>query len=76
MPVLTAGKTVPKHPAPLDGCDMLIPGKTLLVMEYMASGNLWDNLHQDTSNELRWWKRFVASSQIFFGNVGLCLSRS
>ncbi|KAK9832254.1 hypothetical protein WJX74_004295 [Apatococcus lobatus] len=32
-------------------------GNTLLVMEYMVNGNLWDNLQHDSCNEFRWYSR-------------------
>ncbi len=32
-------------------------GSTVLVMEYMANGNLWENLQDDCNNELRWRAR-------------------
>ncbi|KAK9822285.1 hypothetical protein WJX74_002973 [Apatococcus lobatus] len=32
-------------------------GRTLLVMEYMEGGNLWDNLQQDSQNGFRWYNR-------------------
>lgn len=39
-------------------CDLvMVAGNTLLVMEYMANGNLWDNLQHDSANEFRWYGR-------------------
>ena len=35
----------------------LMAGKILLVMEYMANGNLWDSLQQDSQDECRWFNR-------------------
>ena len=35
-------------------------GQTLLVMQYMERGNLWEALANDTQDELRWHKRCVS----------------
>lgn len=39
-------------------------GNTLLVMEYMSNGNLWDNLQHDSCNEFRWHKRWVQTRPV------------
>ena len=33
---------------------------TLLVMEYMAKGDLWNNLQQDQNDSFRWYNGYVA----------------
>ena len=46
-------------------------GQTLLVMQYMERGNLWEALANDTQDEFRWHRRCVSGCAL---SNSLCLA--